>query len=266
MKNSPEKSFTVKLYIIIGLSAVIFSGLLYLIVSGGADKIYQTASSSSTAVPSETAAVTAAPASSASAAETAAPTASPSAVPDTSSDTALLRIVNKTYLLDSSYVPSNLTVPNVSMNHEQTLRKEAASALEQMFAAADKEGISLYLISGYRSYEEQRSLYWTYSDEYGREFADSIDATPGASEHQLGLAADIGTESHACELQQCFDATDAFAWLQTHAAEYGYILRDPQGKQDSTGISYAPWSYRYVGTEAVKIAQSGKTMEEYYGK
>jgi D-alanyl-D-alanine carboxypeptidase len=263
MKNSPEKSFTIKLYIIIGLSAVIFSGLLYLIVSGGADKIYQTASSGTGTASSETAAVTDPPASSSPAAS-AAPTASPSAVPDTSSDTSLLRIVNKTHLIDSSYIPSSLTVPNVSMNNQQTLRKEAASALEQMFAAADKEGISLYLISGYRSYEEQRSLYWTYTEKYGKEFADSIDATPGASEHQLGLAADIGVESHACELQQCFDTTDAFAWLQKNASAYGFILRDPEGKQDITGISYAPWSYRYVGTDAVKIAQSGKTLEEYY--
>lgn len=242
---------------------MIFSGLLYLIVSGGADKIYQTASSGTGTASSETAAVTDPPASSSPAAS-AAPTASPSAVPDTSSDTSLLRIVNKTHLIDSSYIPSSLTVPNVSMNNQQTLRKEAASALEQMFAAADKEGISLYLISGYRSYEEQRSLYWTYTEKYGKEFADSIDATPGASEHQLGLAADIGVESHACELQQCFDTTDAFAWLQKNASAYGFILRDPEGKQDITGISYAPWSYRYVGTDAVKIAQSGKTLEEYY--
>lgn len=150
------------------------------------------------------------------------------------------------------------------MNNTQLLRPEAASALEKMFAAAEKDGVSLYFVSGYRSYEDQLSLYNYYVDQYGSDFADSIDCFPGASEHQIGLSVDLGASSRACELDNCFQTTDAYAWLAKHAPEYGYILRYPQGGESSTGISYSPWAFRYVGDEAVKISQSGKTLEEYF--
>ncbi len=277
MKNTPEKSFYLKLYIIIGMTAVIFLGLLYLIVSGGTEKIRSTIANSNASA-SSSAEVTAAPAVSVSpaasstsspdstASATAAATASPESttVPDTGTNTSILKIVNKTHMIEASYVPANLVQPNVPMNNTQLLRPEAASALEKMFAAAEKDGVSLYFVSGYRSYEDQLSLYNYYVDQYGSDFADSIDCFPGASEHQIGLSVDLGASSRACELDNCFQTTDAYAWLAKHAPEYGYILRYPQGGESSTGISSSPWAFRYVGDEAVKISQSGKTLEEYF--
>ena len=286
MKNTPEKSFYLKLYIIIGMTAVIFLGLLYLIVSGGTEKIRSTiansdASASSSAEVTAAPAVPASPAASAAASSSASSTSSPAStasataaataspesttVPDTGTNTSILKIVNKTHMIEASYVPANLVEPDVPMNNTQLLRPEAASALEKMFAAAEKDGISLYFVSGYRSYEEQLSLYNYYVDQYGSDFADSIDCFPGASEHQIGLSVDLGASSRACALENCFQTTDAYAWLAKHAPEYGYILRYPQGGESSTGISYSPWAFRYVGDEAAKISQSGKTLEEYFG-
>lgn len=266
MKNSFDKSFYHKLYIVIGLSSVIVCGLLYLVFSGGAERIYnvngnQTAAT--TATPTTTPVQTSAPQASVSTQPTTTPTVTPTVV-DTTTNTSIQKIVNFTHTISEDYVPTDLVQPSVASNGEQLLRKEAAAALEKMFTAAENDGISLYLVSGYRSYELQQSLYYTYIDEYGQEYTDHIDATPGASEHQLGLSVDLGLTNHACELYTCFSTTDAYTWLQKNAATYGYILRHPENTEDITGIVYSPWSYRYVGSEATKIVVSGKVLEEYY--
>lgn len=66
------------------------------------------------------------------------------------------------------------------------------------------------------------------------------------------------------ELVDRFDTTDAFRWLDKHAAEYGFILRYPKGKEDITGIKYEPWHYRYVGKKiATYLKKTGLTLEEY---
>ena len=83
-------------------------------------------------------------------------------------------------------------------------------------------------------------------------------AVPGTSEHCLGYAADL------CSLEENFENSDQFAWLQKHCAEYGFILRYPKDKVDITKISYEPWHYRYVGSNHAQIIMSqGLCLEEY---
>ncbi len=185
---------------------------------------------------------------------------------DIVSDDSLYKIVNPFHMIDPGYVPSDLRVVNVSSYQSQKLRSAAADHMEQMFAAAQNDGIGLYLISGYRSYERQIELWNWWTEHYGEAHAQRIDDHPGGSEHQIGLSADIGTPDHYCELNTCFDETGAYAWLRAHAWEYGYIERHPAGSENVTGIMYSPWSFRYVGREeAEKIHASGLSMEEYYG-
>lgn len=263
--NSPgDKSFFHKLYIIIVLSSVIVAGLVYLIFSGGTERI-QSRNQKTASPSSEVTVHTAEPTATPSPSET--PLPSPSEEPsDVVSDDSITRIVNQSHPVPASYVPSDLVVPDVAMNNTQLIRQEAAEPMKEMFEAASKAGYSLYLISGYRSYEEQVSLYHTYLARYGVEYTNRIDSHPGASEHQIGLAADIGTEDHVCELNSCFADTGAYGWLYDHAWEYGWILRYPDTKEQVTGIMYSPWNYRYVGKEeARKIHASGLTMEEFYG-
>ena len=94
----------------------------------------------------------------------------------------------------------------------------------------------------------------------GQSLADTYSARPGSSEHQTGLALDINTAS----VQAHFENTPTYAWLVEHCAEYGFILRYPEGKERITGYRFEPWHYRYVGREhAEEIMRRGLTLEEY---
>ena len=86
---------------------------------------------------------------------------------------------------------------------------------------------------------------------------------PGASEHQLGLALDIVSNTYTA-LDQGFGNTDAGKWLYEHSREYGFILRYPKDKEYITGIDFEPWHFRYVGIEAATvIMDEGITLEEF---
>ena len=96
---------------------------------------------------------------------------------------------------------------------------------------------------------------------YGIVYADNYSARAGHSEHQTGLAIDIGSTKTS------FEYTNEFKWLQEHAHEYGFIMRYPKGKTWITGYEYEPWHYRFVGVDAAtKIFEEGITFEEYYAK
>jgi len=154
------------------------------------------------------------------------------------------------------------------------LQKEAADAYRRMDEAARAEGVDLMLCSGYRSVDYQTGLFEKKKQEYldkgygeqeAYDQAKTVVAVPGCSEHNSGLAADIVTPSHQ-NLDTAFEKTDAFAWLDAHAAEYGFVLRYPQDKQAITGIIYEPWHYRYVGPEnAAALKEAGLCLEEAHG-
>ncbi len=156
-------------------------------------------------------------------------------------------IVNKTYGMDSSYNPGGLT-------------SECASAFENLRRAAALDGITIYIDSGFRSYEDQERLYEQYVNSRGKEAADTFSARAGHSEHQTGLTIDCNNASDS------FAGTPEAEWLAEHASEYGFIIRYPKGKEDITGYKYEPWHIRYVGKElAQELDSSGLTLEEYFG-
>lgn len=195
---------------------------------------------------------------------TPAPEPEPEPAADIDSDDSLLKIVNKWRKVSSSYVPQLVDV-TVASDDKQQIRPEVNEKLEAMFAAASESGIQLNVVSGYRSYKYQQSLWYTYEQKYGKKYAAKMDAIPGASEHQLGLAVDL-SGNVGCKLKQCFANTSAGKWLAEHASEYGFIMRYPNGKENVTGVMYSPWHYRYVGVDvATAICESKMTMEEYYG-
>ena len=99
-----------------------------------------------------------------------------------------------------------------------------------------------------------------YSKVEATQKAATIILPPGTSEHNAGLAMDI------CSLEQNFEETKEFEWLCENAADYGFILRYPEDKQDITKIIYEPWHWRYVGVEAAQeMKASGECLEEYLG-
>jgi zinc D-Ala-D-Ala carboxypeptidase len=178
-------------------------------------------------------------------------------------------LVNKQFALPESYEPNDLVYPSVPFVFKEKIekremRKEAAGALEQMFKGAKKDGIYLAGVSAYRSHATQTSLFNRYVKKDGEEKAKTYSAVPGTSEHETGLAIDVSGSSGKCAATDCFAGTKEAKWLDKHAAEYGFIIRYPKGKESITGYKYEPWHLRYVGTKVSKeIARKGITLEEY---
>ncbi|MDF2719105.1 MAG: peptidase, partial [Paenibacillus sp.] len=177
--------------------------------------------------------------------------------------------VNKTNKLPDNFKPDDLVEPNIPFifkekSDKRLMRKEAAGALEKLVAAAKKDGIALAGVSGYRSQSTQKTLFENYVKKDGEEAARKYSAVPGHSEHQTGLAMDISGSDGKCAASDCFAGTKEAKWLAEHAAEHGFIIRYPKGKEDITGYQYEPWHLRYVGTKAAKeIMEKGVTLEEY---
>ena len=153
----------------------------------------------------------------------------------------------------------------------KTLQTEAADAFLAMQAAAAKDGVTVWMQSGYRSVDYQKNLYdkkTQYFLEKGLsrdealQQAATIVNPPGYSEHNCGLAADLNSPEHT-GLDEGFENTEAFRWLCAHAEEYGFILRYPKDAEATTEITYEPWHWRYVGPEnAALINQSGLCFED----
>lgn len=169
-------------------------------------------------------------------------------------------VVNKKHRLPENYIPAVIAVRGTM------LRSEAAGALEELMTAAEASGYAVKTISGYRSYATQVSVYNGYVAQNGQATADTFSARPGHSEHQTGLAVDVGNTNGSCDLEICFGSTAFGEWLKTNAQKYGFIIRYPSGKEAITGYQYEPWHLRFVGVDAAEaVVSSGKTLDEFYG-
>ncbi len=182
---------------------------------------------------------------------------------------ALDTLVNKNRRLPGDYIPADLvrvSVPTIlSFEEVNHLRKEAAEALADLFDAAKLSGYDLYARSGYRAYRTQVGLYEANVRTYGKEYADTISAKPGTSEHQSGLAMDISCPEMNYQLEQSFGNTDPGIWVQENAHSFGFIIRYPEDKQEITGYTYEPWHLRFIGkTIATEIYENGLCLEEYF--
>ncbi len=182
---------------------------------------------------------------------------------DTSKDTLL--IVNKYYQLEKDYHYGDLVVMDSQYDNKSgsRLSSVAYEAFKKLVDDAEKEGYHIRNNSAYRSYATQNSLYQNYKNANGLEWADKWSARPGHSEHQTGLALDVGEKEHT-NLNDFVNSKE-FIWMKDHAHLYGFILRYPEGKEYLTGYGYEPWHYRYVGIEvATYIYEHQITFEEYY--
>lgn len=206
-------------------------------------------------------------------------------VPDTSSadtssadamkaelDQWYMKLVNPDISVSTDFINS---VDLAEINEKYTSGSQSSKYLDSrivetfntMCKDAAKDGVTLMAVSSYRTYAYQQSLYNKrvqrcinegLSEEAAKKKAATIVALPGTSEHHLGLAVDINS------VEESFENTDAFRWLQKNAENYGFILRYPKDKQNITKIIYEPWHYRYVGVEHAKAINSlGMCLEEY---
>lgn len=216
-------------------------------------------------------------------------------------DSTYLLLANKKWALGDDYVPAELAdIPaHLRVDKQMQLNARALAALELMMAEMALAGIhGTRVTSAYRSYARQAELYSYYlsqesagiSTDAKKHFGDfyiytnytskgltqltpedakavvlSYSAYPGTSEHQSGLCVDFITDGMS-GLDTSFENYDAFPWLSQNAYRFGFILRYPNGKEATTGYTYEPWHYRFVGREvATDIYFSGMTLEEYLG-
>jgi D-alanyl-D-alanine carboxypeptidase len=190
--------------------------------------------------------------------KTAATPASPGEETATPRQTSELLLVNANHPLPDDYRPEKLVELKSKqfqlMSADIEICETVFMAMERMFSAAQADGVHGFIItSGYRTYAEQAEIFKTSPS--------GTAALPGCSEHEAGLAFDVGSAAGGN-----FGSTPQFDWLSEHCAEYGFILRYPPGKESITGISYEPWHYRYVGVPAAtEIMENGLTLEEYLG-
>lgn len=144
------------------------------------------------------------------------------------------------------------------------LERQARAWLERLM---DKIGgwDIIVPVSGWRSRSEQQSIWDESMRDNGEEYTRTYVALPGHSEHQTGLAIDLGLrQEHIDFICPEFPDTGICGRFKERAADYGFVLRYPAGRENITGIGYEPWHFRYVGVpHALIMAENDMTLEEY---
>lgn len=192
---------------------------------------------------------------------------------DTEQNSDLLLLINQEYPLPEEYMPLNTfslsgVIPVTKSGI--SIREEAGKALTKLYLDMKKSGLSFSVVSGYRDYAYQTTLYENETNRQmqkgktkkeAEKIASTMTAAPGNSEHQSGLAIDV---SDNYSLSEKFGKTEAGQWLSEHAYQYGFLLRYPEDKQKTTKIIYEPWHFRYVGKpHAEYITKNGMVLEDY---
>ena len=192
--------------------------------------------------------------------------------PETQSGDWNLVLINKTHLMPQNF-PGELAE---EASTGQLVDERIVQPLNEMMQGAKNSGLAIAVLCGYRpaqnsqvllDKEIQANLALGMTQQEAYDQATQGIAPPFASEHNAGLAVDIVSSHYYngmdLDAQQMKDLPE-FQWLAEHCAEYGFILRYPQGKEEITGYMYEPWHFRYVGKEAAQaIMSQGICLEEY---
>jgi D-alanyl-D-alanine carboxypeptidase len=182
----------------------------------------------------------------------------------------LLTVVSKDISLGRDFRPADLAVVPLAQKNQSyqpiPLRRVVHQALLDMLDAMNQAGLSIWVMSGYRSYSDQQLAYDKWQKLYPDRAAD-ISAVPGHSEHQLGTVVDFST-SYMANLygdffNVRFSTTPEGQWLSKQAAYYGFTLSYPAAATQITGYAYEPWHYRYVGILAQELFKRNITLTQY---
>lgn len=179
----------------------------------------------------------------------------------TQTDQRLLQKYSRVFFLNEHYHPARLVeIPdryNLNSNRSLRFHTQAWPYLEELLEAAWRNNLELYVVSGFRSFNEQTNIKDNYVTTYGAGTANQFSADQGYSEHQLGTAIDFSTASLGGGLTG-FQNTEAYYWLKNNAHRYGFILSYPEGNEH---YIYEPWHWRFVG---VKLATDLHQAEDYF--
>ena len=174
-----------------------------------------------------------------------------------------LYLVNRAHPLPEEPAAEDLASVR-SGQTEVRLHQRAKVMLDQLLAAVDGAG-TIIPVSGYRPQTEQQAIWEDALAEHGKAFTETYVARPGCSEHQTGLAIDLGENRPEVDfLCPAFPDSGPCGALRRRAADFGFVLRYPADKESVTGISYESWHYRYVGRPHARVmADRGLCLEEY---
>lgn len=182
-----------------------------------------------------------------------------------------LVLVNRNWGFDPTTVETVSVYENKTQNYlvkdiYLSVAPEAMEALNRwMDAFAAQSGLhDVNIVAGYRTYDDQKSLYDNAYQTKGREYADAYLALPGHSEHHTGLAVDLDVYDVAAGTSSGFDGDGAYAWVVDNAWRYGFIQRYPPDKHQITGINYESWHFRYVGCPHAEIMEDEDLVLEEY--
>lgn len=181
-----------------------------------------------------------------------------------------ISLLDPIYMVGRNYVPSGLvSVSRANIQGGGYVRRSIIGDLAAMASAARKADASLRVVSAYRSWSQQRSLYQREIDQYGLKVGRESVARPGHSEHQLGTTLDFtsGGSSKKPWAYSDWAQTKAGAWIKANGWRYGFLLSYPDGKKGVTCYRHEPWHYRYVGREmAADVRATSLTLREYLWK
>ena len=171
-------------------------------------------------------------------------------------------LVNKHRKLSEDYEPNDLMEIPIEYASEAGMQSSriAFNAYREMSDAATKEGYGIIINSAYRSYQDQIDIGEYYKKWYGEDYVNKYVARPGYSEHQTGLAYDIGSRS-----VNVFANSREYEWMKNNAYKYGFIERFTKRYENITGFRTEAWHYRYVGKDIAKfIHENNISYEEYW--
>lgn len=195
--------------------------------------------------------------------------------PDDADNTWAMFLVNSKNQVSAAYCDGIDTDLVYESWRKYYMDSRASEYMKLMLSAAAEDGIQLVVMSAYRSVEYQQNNFDKSVQDridnrgmsYDEAYADTLKEVqlPGFSEHNAGVAADIMSDEEYSMDDDRFKKTKAYKWLTEHAADYGFILRYPEGKEAVTGIIYEPWHYRFVGVYYAKLLTDKQiTLEEYF--
>ena len=174
-----------------------------------------------------------------------------------------ITLLDTIYQLPSTYAPGDLVDSSAAgLNSGYVIRSVMVDDLRAMAADARAAGSPIQVVSGYRSYSQQKATFDHWVSVGGYEQALRTSARPGHSEHQLGTAIDVTSEGGAAPWEYAdWASTPAGAWMAANAHRYGFVMSYPAGASGLSCYSYEPWHYRYVGRElAAQVAAGGSVL------
>lgn len=155
-----------------------------------------------------------------------------------------------------------------SLGDDVEVEEKAYEAYLLLKAALEAEDVYVDLDSAYRSVAEQQRIVDDFTERYGEDYVKQYVAVPGYSEHHTGLALDLYLNISGSDVYLNEDMVEyPEIWAKIHAklADFGFILRYLEGREEITGYSYEPWHIRYIDDPEIakEIMEKGITLEEY---